>query len=244
MLVWPRRPVQYAPAPQENFGRELMSCSAWAGLLHGVRRLRGRARFHRLESQAHDRRQWRPYPKYEFAYNAASHDASAKTFTFPILPGRGAPRFPRARRRRDAGRHRPHHGVVSFRQRRGASSRAVELLREPSSTRRRGVVDELAGVYLSSGYNLRHVVGRLLRSGRLQSVETETILKFIDASTSWPADLDSRGASGGRSCGRGLTLVKPTRSPDGEHGPGASPSRRRRGMEQARWNRPAASGPR
>ena len=47
-------------------------------------------------------------------------------------------------------------------------------------------VDELAEVYLSSGYNLRHVVGRLLRSADFKS-EANYFTRY-----SWPAEFVAR----------------------------------------------------
>ena len=91
--------------------------------LHRGRRVRRRARVHRLEPAA--ARATRPTASqhYEFVYNAGQHETTAKTFSFPIYPD-GSKTIPaRVGRRRHAGRHRFHQRAGRAPEHRRATSR-------------------------------------------------------------------------------------------------------------------------
>ena len=74
--------------PQENFGREIMELfTMGVGQLHRSRRVRGRARLHRLEpARPAPRPTAQPLPS--SSTTPRQHDTAAKTFSFRDLSGR------------------------------------------------------------------------------------------------------------------------------------------------------------
>jgi uncharacterized protein (DUF1800 family) len=188
MLVWLDGRFNTRQRPQENFGRELMELfSMGVGFytesdVYAAARVFTGWNLRRTTTGSGD-----PYPKYEFVYNASSHDASAKTFTFPIYP--------------DGGRTIPSRSASDGMQ--DGIDLITAVVSFPATARRlvtrlwnyfvselnpppEAFVDELAGVYLSSGCNLRPVVGRLLRSADFKS-EANYFTKY-----SWPAEFVAR----------------------------------------------------
>jgi len=188
MLVWLDGRFNTRQRPQENFGRELMELfSMGVGFyresdVYAAARVFTGWNLRRTTTGSGD-----PYPKYEFVYNAASHDASAKTFTFPIYPdgGRTIPARSAAEGMQD--------GIDLITAVVGYPATARRLvtrlwnyfvseINPPSEE----FVDDLAGIYLSSGYSLRHVMRRLLRSADFRS-EANYFTKY-----SWPAEFVAR----------------------------------------------------
>jgi uncharacterized protein (DUF1800 family) len=188
MLVWLDGRFNTKQKPQENFGRELMELfSMGVGFytesdVYAAARVFTGWNLKRTTTGTGD-----PYPKYEFVYNAGSHETAAKAFSFPIYPdgSRTIPSRSAAEGMQD--------GidlitaVVSY----PATARRlvarlwnyfVSEINPPSED----LVNELADAYLANNYDLRLVMRRLLRSADFRS-EANYFTKY-----SWPAEFIGR----------------------------------------------------
>ena len=166
MLIWLDGRFNTRARPQENFGRELMELFTMGVDLYVEADVYAAARvftgwnLRRTTAGAGD-----PSPKYEFTYNSAQHDTTAKTFSFPVYP--------------DGGRTIPARSAAD------GIEDGLDLIRavasHPDTARRlasrlygyfvseinapdQRFIDELAATYLQSNLSLRALVGRLLRS--------------------------------------------------------------------------------
>jgi uncharacterized protein (DUF1800 family) len=87
MLVWLDGRFNTKAKPQENFGRELMELFSMGVRYYTESDVYAAARvftgwnLRRTTVDASD-----TFPRYEFVFNSASHDTTAKTFSFPIYP--------------------------------------------------------------------------------------------------------------------------------------------------------------
>ena len=94
MLVWLDGRTNTRARPQENFGREVMELFTFGIGNYTEQDVYAAARvftgwnLRLVGGNAQD-----PNAYYEFAYNANQHDATAKTFTFPIYAD-GSQRIP------------------------------------------------------------------------------------------------------------------------------------------------------
>jgi uncharacterized protein (DUF1800 family) len=188
MLVWLDGRFNTRQKPQENFGRELMELfSMGVGFytesdVYAAARVFTGWNLGRTATSRDD-----PAPKYEFAYSAAAHETAAKTFSFPIYP--------------DGTRTIPVRAAADGMQ--DGIDLITAVVSYPATARRlvtrlwnyfvselnpppEELVSELAGVYLASRFNLRHTVGRLLRSADFRS-EATYFTKY-----SWPAEFVAR----------------------------------------------------
>ena len=107
MLVWLDGRLNVRARPQENFGRELMELFT-TGVGHYTEDdVYAAARvFTGWNLRLSGDRTSALSSYYEYVYNAAQHDPTAKTFTFAVMPD-GARTIPRASGgRRRAGRRR------------------------------------------------------------------------------------------------------------------------------------------
>ena len=189
MLVWLDGRFNTRQKPQENFGRELMELfSMGVGFyteadVYAAARVFTGWNLRRTTTGAGD-----PSPKYEFAFNAAAHETAAKTFSFPIYAdgSRTIPSRPASEGMQD--------GIDLI----------TAVIGNPATARRLvtrlwncfvseinpppdELVTELAETYLASGYNLRLVMRRLLRSADFRS-EANYFTRY-----SWPAEFVARG---------------------------------------------------
>jgi uncharacterized protein (DUF1800 family) len=183
MLVWLDGRSNFRARPQENFARELMELFTF-GVGHyteqdvyaGARAFTGWNL--RRPGTAGD-----PAAKYEFFYNAAQHDTAAKTFSFPVYP--------------DGGRTIPARGAEAGMQ--DGLDLIAACAAHPETARRLARrlwayfiseigapsdewIERIAGIYSSTGYNLRAVVRGVLTSA-----------EFIDPAYfftrySWPVE--------------------------------------------------------
>jgi uncharacterized protein (DUF1800 family) len=188
MLVWLDGRFNTKAKPQENFGRELMELFSMGVRFYTESDVYAAARvftgwnLRRTTTSREDL-----YPVYEFVYNAANHETAAKTFTFPIYPdgGRTIPSRSAADGMQD--------GIDLITAVVGNQATARRLvtrlwnyfvseINPPTEE----FVDDLAGAYLSSGYNIRAVMRRLLRSADFRS-EANYFTKY-----SWPAEFVAR----------------------------------------------------
>jgi uncharacterized protein (DUF1800 family) len=174
--------------PQENFGRELMELfSMGVGFytesdVYAAARVFTGWNLRRTTTGSGD-----PYPKYEFAFNGAAHETAAKTFSFPIYA--------------DGSRTIPSRSAAEGMQ--DGIDLITAVISNPATARRLvtrlwncfvseinppsdELVTELAATYLASGYNLRLVMRRLLRSADFRS-EANYFTKY-----SWPAEFVAR----------------------------------------------------
>jgi uncharacterized protein (DUF1800 family) len=188
MLVWLDGRFNTRQRPQENFGRELMELfSMGVGFytesdVYAAARVFTGWNLRRTTTGSGD-----PYPKYEFVYNAASHETAAKTFSFPIYP--------------DGSRTIPSRSAADGLQ--DGIDLITAVVSYPPTARRlvtrlwnyfvselnapsEGFVDEIANVYLASNFDLRHTVGRILRSPEFKA-EEHYFTKY-----SWPAEFVAR----------------------------------------------------
>jgi uncharacterized protein (DUF1800 family) len=188
MLVWLDGRFNTRQKPQENFGRELMELFSMGVRFYTESDVYAAARvftgwnLRRTTTSRDDL-----YPVYEFVYNAANHETAAKTFTFPIYP--------------DGGRTIPSRSAADGMQ--DGIDLITAVAGNPATARRlvtrlwnyfvseinppaEEFVEDLAGTYLSSGYNIRAVMRRLLRSADFKS-EANYFTKY-----SWPAEFVAR----------------------------------------------------
>ena len=164
MLVWLDGRTNVRAQPQENFARELMELfTMGVGNYTEDRRLRRRARVHRLEP---DRRQAAAptHARYDFIYNAAQHDTTAKEFTFPIYAT--AARTIPARSAAD-GMQDGLDLIDAVRapsgDRPAAGAQAVRLLRQRGRPAGRGADRRHGAAYYRSGYEIKPMLQPLLR---------------------------------------------------------------------------------
>jgi len=228
MLVWLDGRFNTRQKPQENFGRELMELFSMGVGFYTEADVYAAARVFtgwNLRRTAASRED--SAPKYEFVFNAGSHETAAKTFSFPIYRdgSRTIPSRPAADGMQD--------GidlitaVVSY----PATARRlvsrlwnyfVSELNPPPEE----LVNELADAYLAGNYDLRLVMRRLLRSADFKS-EANYFTKY-----SWPAEFVVRsikeiGWSGytvndavGHMVNMGQVLFEPPDVAGWEQGPG------------------------
>lgn len=166
MLVWLDGRFNTKQKPQENFGRELMELFSMGVRYYSESDVYAAARvftgwnLRRTADSSTDL-----FPKFEFAYNAASHDTAAKTFTFPIYPD-GSRTIPA--RSADAGLQDgidlitavASHPETARRLVRRLWSYFVSEMAEPPAD----YVLDLADAFLQSDFDLRNLVRRMLRS--------------------------------------------------------------------------------
>jgi uncharacterized protein (DUF1800 family) len=188
MLVWLDGRFNTKAKPQENFGRELLELFSMGVRFYTESDVYAAARvftgwnLRRTTTSREDQ-----YPVYEFVYNAANHETAAKTFSFPIYP--------------DGGRTIPSRSAADGMQ--DGIDLITAVVGNPATARRlvtrfwnyfvseinpppEEFVDDLANTYLSSGYNIRAVMRRLLRSADFRS-EANYFTKY-----SWPAEFVAR----------------------------------------------------
>jgi uncharacterized protein (DUF1800 family) len=188
MLVWLDGRFNTRQRPQENFGRELMELFSMGVRFYAESDVYAAARVFtgwnlRRTTTARDDQ----YPVYEFAYNAANHETAAKTFTFPIYP--------------DGSRTIPSRSAADGIQ--DGIDLITAVVSHPATARRLAsrlwnyfvseinapseeFVNEIANVYLSSNFDLRRTVGRILRSPEFRAEENH-FTKY-----SWPAEFVAR----------------------------------------------------
>jgi len=188
MLVWLDGRFNTRQKPQENFGRELMELfSMGVGFytesdVYAAARVFTGWNLKRTAAGTGDLS-----PVYEFAYNAASHETSAKTFSFPVYAD-GSRTIP-SRSAADGMQDGIDliTGVVSY----PATARRlvtrlwncfVSELNPPPEA----FVNEIADAYLANNYDLRLVMRRLLRSADFRD-EANYFTKY-----SWPAEFVAR----------------------------------------------------
>jgi uncharacterized protein (DUF1800 family) len=188
MLVWLDGRFNTRQKPQENFGRELMELfSMGVGFyreadVYAAARVFTGWNLRRTTTSRED-----PAPKYEFVYNAGSHDTSAKTFTFPIYPDGGSTIPARAASEGMQDGIDLITAVVGYpATARRLVARLWNYFVSETNPPPEAFVDDLAATYLSSGYNLRPVMRRLLQSADFRS-EANYFTKY-----SWPAEFIAR----------------------------------------------------
>lgn len=188
MLVWLDGRFNTKEKPQENFGRELMELFSMGVRYYTEADVYAAARvftgwnLRRTTTGRDD-----PYPLYEFAYNASSHDTSPKTFSFAIyadggrtIPGRSS----------EAGVQDgidlitavTRHPETARRLARRLYSFFVSELSPPSDA----FVQDLADTYLQNNQSLRALMTRMLRSSEFRS-ETNYHARY-----SWPVEVVAR----------------------------------------------------
>ncbi|MEW5981883.1 MAG: DUF1800 domain-containing protein [Acidobacteriota bacterium] len=166
MLVWLDGRFNTKAKPQENFGRELMELFTMGVRLYVEADVYAAARvftgwnLRRTTSGAGD-----PNPRYEFSYNAAQHDTTAKAFSFPIYPdgGRTIPARSSADGLQDGIdliRAVASHPETAKRLARRLYGYFVSEVNPPDEV----FIADLAAAYLQNNLSLRSMVGRLLRS--------------------------------------------------------------------------------
>jgi uncharacterized protein (DUF1800 family) len=87
MLVWLDGRTNFRARPQENFGREIMELFTWGVGNYTEQDVYTAARVFtgwNLQRVPANGNLNDPATSHEFVYNAAQHDPTAKTFTFPI----------------------------------------------------------------------------------------------------------------------------------------------------------------
>lgn len=189
MLIWLDGRFNTKQKPQENFGRELMELFSMGVRYYTEADVYAAARVFtgwnlRRTTTGRDDLS----PKYEFVYNAASHETAAKTFSFPIYPD-GTKTIPA--RSAAAGQQDGLDLIAAVTSNPETARRLVRRfygyfvseLNPPSDE----FVDDLATSYLHSGGNLRALMRRILRSP-----------EFSDPSNyytrySWPVEAVVRG---------------------------------------------------
>jgi uncharacterized protein (DUF1800 family) len=183
MLVWLDGRLNTRQRPQENFGREIMELFTFGVGNYSEQDVYAAARVFtgwsiRLVRGSNDSTSY-----YETVYNAGNHDATAKTFTFPIYGDGG--RTIAARSSSDGMQD-----VMDF---------VTALARHPQTARRLAAklwnffvseahapedrfLQNVADVYLQSNTNMRPVVRYILRSQWFAERE------HYHARYSWPAE--------------------------------------------------------
>lgn len=183
MLVWLDGRSNVRARPQENFARELMELFTFGVGFYTEQDVYAGARVFTGWNLRRAGTAGTPEARYEFFFNAAQHDTGAKTFSFPIYP--------------DGGR------TIPARSGEGSIQDGLDLIEacaaHPETGRRLARrlwayfisethappdewVDRVAGIYHTSGYNLRAVVRGVLTSA-----------EFIDPANfftkySWPVE--------------------------------------------------------
>jgi uncharacterized protein (DUF1800 family) len=166
MLVWLDGRFNTRTRPQENFGRELLELFTMGVRLYTESDVYAAARvftgwnLRRTATGSTD-----PNPKYEFLYNAAQHDTTAKVFSFPIYPdgGNTIPARSSADGMQDGIdliRAVASHPETAKRLARRLFGYFVSEINAPDEA----FIDDLATTYLENGLSLHAMVGRLLRS--------------------------------------------------------------------------------
>ena len=151
------------------------------GTFAGDRRLRRRARLHRLEPGAAGT----ATPYYAFIYNAGQHDTDAKEFTFPIYPN-GSKTIPaRARRAGHAGRHRPDRRArAASGDRPAAGAQAVCASSSAKSTRRtRRCISDMSRIYYDSGFEIKPMLCAAAALARSSTTRRNCYKRY-----SWPVE--------------------------------------------------------
>jgi uncharacterized protein (DUF1800 family) len=166
MLVWLDGRFNTKQKPQENFGRELMELFSMGVRYYSESDVYAAARVFtgwNLRRTTDNRDDL--YPKYEFAYNAGSHDTAAKTFTFAVYPD-GSRTIPA--RSADGGLQDGIDLITAVASHPETAKRLVRRLwnffvsetAEPPAE----YVQDLAGAYLQNDLALRVLMRRMLRS--------------------------------------------------------------------------------
>ncbi len=182
MLVWLDGRLNTAARPQENFGREIMELFTVgigtyteADVVAAARVFTGWGL-----TLAGDRASAET-AYYQFVYNAGQHDATAKTFTFPIYG--------------DGGRTIPARAAAQGMQ--DGLDLIAALTRQPTTAFRlanklyryfvseteapdQGVISEMANAYMQNNTNIKPMLRALFRS--------ETFLRSEFARYSWPIE--------------------------------------------------------
>jgi uncharacterized protein (DUF1800 family) len=169
MIIWLDGNTNIKARPQENFGRELLELftfgvgqfveadvyaaarvfTGWNLVLRGTRNT--------------------PTAYYEFSYNAAQHDVEAKTFSFPVYSngGRTIPARAAAGGMQDGLdliAALAIHPETARRLSRRLWNWFVSEVEEPDPA----FVDTIAGVYLSSGTDMRQVIRAVIKSSQFR----------------------------------------------------------------------------
>lgn len=165
MIVWLDGNTNFKAQPQENFGRELMELFTF-GVEHYVEAdVYAAARVFTGWNLALRGTRNTPTAYYAFNYNAAQHDVAAKTFSFPIFA--------------DGSKTIPARAAASGMQ--DGLDLIAALARHPETARRLSRrlwtwfvseveapdpawVETIAGVYLTSGTDMREVMRQVFRS--------------------------------------------------------------------------------
>jgi uncharacterized protein (DUF1800 family) len=166
MLIWLDGRYNTKQKPQENFGRELMELFSMGVRYYTESDVYAAARVFtgwnlRRTTTGRDDLS----PKYEFVYNASSHETTAKTFSFPVYPD-GTRTIPA--RSADAGLQDGLDLIAAVTSNPETARRLVRRLygffvselTPPADA----FVDEAAASYLQSGCSIRVLMRRLLRS--------------------------------------------------------------------------------
>jgi uncharacterized protein (DUF1800 family) len=183
MLVWLDGRTNTRTRPQENFAREIMELFTLGVGFHTEADVYAGARVFTGWNLRRVGATGDPAGRYEFVYNAAQHETSAKAFSFPVYAdgGRTIPARPADQGMQDGldlidGLAR--HPETARRLARRLYGYFVNDLAEPDD----GFVTRLAAAYLQHHTNLKPVVRMLL-----QSVEfVESANQF--ARYSWPVE--------------------------------------------------------
>jgi len=168
MIVWLDGRQNVRNRPQENFAREVMELFTWGVGNYTEQDVYAAARVFtgwNLSARQGGANNNDPNAYYEFAYNPNQHDATAKTFTFPIY-GNGSRTIP-ARSAADGMQDGidlltalAHHPETARRLARKLWNFFVSELDAPDPA----FVDEVAREYLQSNTEMRPVVRYILRS--------------------------------------------------------------------------------
>lgn len=170
MIVWLDGRTNVRTAPQENFGRELMELFTFGIGNYVEADVYAAARVFTGWNLAQLGTRDTPTEYYAFSYRAAQHDTAAKTFTFPIYSN-GSTVIPA--RSGDAGIQ-------------DGLDLIAALAVHPETARRlsrrlwnwfvcevdapdEAWVERIAGVYLSSGTDMRQVMREVLRSSQFRN---------------------------------------------------------------------------
>jgi uncharacterized protein (DUF1800 family) len=166
MLIWLDGRTNVRAYPQENYARELMELFTFGVGFYTEQDVYAGARAFTGWNLARTGDRTNPLAsKLEFFYNAGQHDTASKTFSFPIYPdgGRTIPARSAASGMQDGidlinavARH-PETGPRLARKLYGYF---VSETNPPSQA----FIDYVSGIYYSSNYDMRQVVGAVLRS--------------------------------------------------------------------------------
>ena len=185
MVAWLDGDTNFKANPQENYARELMELFTMGvefyteeDVYTGARAFTG----WNLQRQGSG-----PDRYYTFLYRWDQHDIGAKTFSFPIypdggrtIPARSGPEgFQDGLDLIEAVAAHPETGPRLAR-------KLYAYFVSEFTTPPAALIDELSGVYYSSGYDMREVVRRLLSSAELQD-QTSYFTRY-----SWPIEYVAR----------------------------------------------------